>query len=250
MVEDAAHSLGTTWRGRTIGTIGRIGCFSFQSYKMVNAGEGGILVTDDADLLARAVIMSGAYEHMWQKHKGPHGENAPDLVQAFERWQNRLPLYNTRLSNLSAAIIRPQLDEVPRRVRDGRRNHDHVAALLNDSPWIDVPEKLPPEERAPDSLQFNLVGMEEAEVLAFQDAAAARGIKVQVFGLSQDNARAFWNWQFLDDIPDLPRTRAMLMKACDTRLPARLTVADLNLIAAAILGAAEDVMGQVRRFGT
>ena len=58
VLEDAAHSLGTTWHGRNIGTLGRIGCFSFQSYKMINAGEGGILITDDADLVARAVIMS------------------------------------------------------------------------------------------------------------------------------------------------------------------------------------------------
>ncbi len=40
VIEDAAHSLGTLWHGRKIGTIGRIGCFSFQSYKLVNAGEG------------------------------------------------------------------------------------------------------------------------------------------------------------------------------------------------------------------
>ncbi|MCJ8334177.1 MAG: aminotransferase class I/II-fold pyridoxal phosphate-dependent enzyme, partial [Epibacterium sp.] len=51
IVEDAAHSLGTTWNGANIGTLGRVGCFSFQSYKMINAGEGGILVTDDADLV-------------------------------------------------------------------------------------------------------------------------------------------------------------------------------------------------------
>lgn len=50
-------------RRRKIGTIGRIGCFSFQSYKMINAGEGGIPITDDADLVACAIIMSGGYEH-------------------------------------------------------------------------------------------------------------------------------------------------------------------------------------------
>lgn len=53
VIEDAAHSLGTKWHGRNIGTLGRIGCFSFQSYKMVNGGEGGILITDDADIAAR-----------------------------------------------------------------------------------------------------------------------------------------------------------------------------------------------------
>ncbi|WP_439525396.1 DegT/DnrJ/EryC1/StrS family aminotransferase [Roseovarius mucosus] len=248
VVEDAAHSLGTTWGGRNIGTIGQIGCFSFQSYKLVNAGEGGIMVSDDADLIARAVIMSGAYEHNWAKHL-----TAPDaaLEAAFARAQNQLPLYNLRLNNLSAAIIRPQLAEVARRVRDGRANHDYVAARINTSPWMQVPEKLPREERAPDSIQFNLEGMTEDDTRAFAQAAADRGIKVQVFGLSTDNARAFWNWQFLPGAaPVLPKTRAMLMRACDTRLPARLTRPDLDLIADALVLAAEDVMGRSRAYGT
>ena len=242
VVEDAAHSLGTTWRGRNIGTIGRVGCFSFQSYKLVNAGEGGILITDDADLVARAIIMSGAYEHNWKKH--------PVLHEACARWQNKLPLYNLRLGNLSAAIIRSQLDEIPRRVRDGRQNHDYVAARLNLSPWISVPEKLAPERRAPDSLQFNLEGMTDTDTRAFADAAEARGVKVQIFGLSNDNARAFWNWEFLGECPDLPGTRSMLMRACDVRLPARLTKDELDVIANALLGAADEVMGTPRAYGT
>lgn len=244
VIEDAAHSLGTTWNGRNIGTIGNVGCFSFQSYKLINSGEGGIMVTDDADLVARAVIMSGAYEHNWQKHKAPEGDNTGELEAAFARWQNQLPLYNLRLSNLSAAIVRSQLAEVPRRVRDGRANHDYVAAILNGSDWLQVPEKLGPEDRAPDSIQFNLVGLNNDEILAFQEAANKRGVKVQVFGQSTDNARAFWNWQFVPDLPELPETRAMLMKACDVRLPARLKKEELDIIAGALTGAAEDVMGR------
>ncbi len=250
VIEDAAHSLGTTWHGRNIGTIGKVGCFSFQSYKLVNSGEGGIMVSDDADLIARAVIMSGAYEHNWKKHKAPEGDNTGALEAAFARWQNQLPLYNLRLSNLAAAIIRPQLDEVPRRVRDGRANHDYVAGLLNASPWLQVPEKLTPEERAPDSIQFNLEGMDNTQILAFQEAANARGVKVQVFGQSTDNARAFWNWQFVPEKQELPQTRAMLMSACDVRLPARLKRDELDLIAGALTGAAEDVMGAVQAYGT
>ncbi|MEM6823931.1 MAG: aminotransferase class I/II-fold pyridoxal phosphate-dependent enzyme [Pseudomonadota bacterium] len=234
VIEDAAHSLGTRWAGRKIGTLGNVGCFSFQSYKLVNAGEGGVLITDDADLIARAVIMSGAYEHNWKKH--------PVLQDAFARWQNHLPLYNTRLSNLSAAIIRPQLAEVPRRVRDGRRNHDHVAQRLNTSRWIHVPDPLDPEERAPDSIQFNLVNMSDADVTAFVAEAARADVSVQVFGMSADNARAFWNWAFLGPQPELPKTRAMLMRACDVRLPARLTVEECDYFAEALLSAAKTVM--------
>ncbi|MDU8926371.1 aminotransferase class I/II-fold pyridoxal phosphate-dependent enzyme [Alisedimentitalea sp. MJ-SS2] len=250
VVEDAAHSLGTEWHGRKIGTIGRVGCFSFQSYKLLNSGEGGILITDDADLVARAVIMSGAYEHNWQKHMPP-GDNSAELVQAFARWQNKLPLYNLRLGNLSAAVLRPQLAEVPRRVRDGRRNHDHVAALLNASPWLSVPDKLSPEDRAPDSIQFNLMGLTDDQTRAFASAAQARGVKVQVFGLSTDNARAFWNWQFIPGgAPELPQTRKMLMRACDVRLPARLTLEDCSWLAEALTNAAGDVMANSRAYGT
>ena len=248
VVEDAAHSLGTLWNGRNIGTLGRVGCFSFQSYKLINSGEGGILVTDDADLVARAVIMSGAYEHNWAKHIGG---SDPALEAAFARWQNKLPLYNLRLSNLSAAIIRAQLPELARRVRDGRANHDYVAEALDSSPWLDVPPPLTPETRAPDSIQFNLVGFaDDAEARAFAEAASARGVKVQIFGLSRDNARAFWNWQFIEDLPNLPQTRAMLMRACDVRLPARLTRSELDFIAGALIEAAEDIKGVTQAYGT
>ncbi|MDV7200886.1 aminotransferase class I/II-fold pyridoxal phosphate-dependent enzyme [Rhodobacterales bacterium HKCCA1288] len=245
VIEDAAHSLGTLWHGEKIGTLGKVGCFSFQSYKMINAGEGGILISNDPDLIARAVIMSGAYEHNWKKHKGPNGQNDPELAEAFARWQNQLPLYNMRLQNLSAAVIRPQLPELARRVRDGLANHDYVAGELNKSPWLNVPPALAPETRAPDSIQFNLVDFaRDEDAVAFQDAAAARGVKVQVFGLSTDNARAFWNWQFIPgEMPDLPKTRAMLMRACDVRLPARLTRSELDFIINALVMAAEDVMG-------
>ncbi len=243
VIEDAAHSLGTTWHDKNIGTIGRVGCFSFQSYKMVNAGEGGILITDDADLVAQAVIMSGAYEHNWKKHAV--------LQSAFAKWQNRLPLYNLRMNNVSAAIIRPQLPEIARRVRDGLRNHDYVAAQISQSPWLEVPAKLAPESRAPDSLQFNLVDMDADQTAAFVATAADNGIKVQVFGHSTDNARAFWNWKFIaGDTPELPKTRSMLMRACDTRLPARLQQTDLDLISEVLLMAAEQAMAPQKAYGT
>jgi hypothetical protein len=107
-----------------------------------------------------------------------------------------------------------------------------------------VPDPLGPELRAPDSIQFNLVGdWTDQQALDFQAAAKARGITVQVFGLSEGNARAFWNWQFLGEPPELPQTRAMLMRACDVRLPTRLTNAELDYIATAIVEAAVEVRG-------
>ena len=238
VIEDAAHSLGTEWHGKKIGTIGKIGCFSFQSYKLVNAGEGGILITDDPEIAARCVIMSGAYESNWKKH--------PGMQNSYMLWQNKLPLYNMRMQNLSAAVIRPQLPLVADRVAKGRAGHDRVAARLNTSAHLAVPPALPPEERAPDSIQFNLCGdWTDTQALAFQTEAKKRGVSVQVFGLSEGNARAFWNWEFLGPQPDLPQTRAMLMRACDVRLPTRLTEAELDFIAEAIVAAAEAVRGRM-----
>jgi dTDP-4-amino-4,6-dideoxygalactose transaminase len=230
VIEDAAHSLGTTWGGRNVGTIGKIGCFSFQSYKMINAGEGGIMITDDPELAARAVIMSGAYEANWKKH--------PGLQNSYMHWQNRLPLYNMRMQNLSAAVIRPQLPELGDRVARGLASHDHMAARLSGSPYLAVPPALAPERRAPDSVQFTLTGdWTDAQALALIGSTKSRGIPVSIFGLSENNARAFWNWQFLDAIPDLPKTRAMLMRTGDLRLPTRLTINEVDRVADLLLDA-------------
>lgn len=243
VIEDAAHSLGTLWNNKKIGTIGKIGCFSFQSYKMINAGEGGILISNDPDIIARAVIMSGAYEHNWNKHQNSSGELDNDLQEAFNRWQNLLPLYNLRMQNLSAAVIRPQLPLLENRIINGLRNHNYVAELLNSSQWLSVPDPLPDETRAPDSIQFNLIGFNnDDEVIEFQNNANELGVKIQVFGLSKDNARAFWNWKFIPgEAQTLPQTKEMLMRACDVRLPAWLEKDQLDFIANNIITAANKV---------
>jgi perosamine synthetase len=150
VVEDAAHSLGTNGGAQDRHHRQDRLLFSFQSYKLVNAGEGGILVTDDPELAARCVIMSGAYESNWKKH--------PGMQNSYMLWQNKLPLYNMRMQNLSAAVIRPQLPLVAERVQKGRAGHDWVAAAVNRCAGLSVPAALPGEDRAPDSIQFNLVG--------------------------------------------------------------------------------------------
>jgi hypothetical protein len=87
--------------------------------------------------------------------------------------------------------------------------------------------------------------MDDSETEAFARAAAARGVKVQIFGMSTDNARAFWNWKFIKgETPELPQTRQMLMRACDTRLTARLTREELDFIADALRAAAQDAKAE------
>ena len=220
LIEDAAHSLGTLWNNRKIGTLGAVGCFSFQSYKMVNGGEGGILLTDDADIIAKAVFMSGAYEHNWAKHGH---EDVP-----FEKYQNMFPLFNLRMNNLSAAVIRPQIPMINDRVEKGLRNYNYVAEKLNASTLISVPPADPRERRAPDSLQFNLVGFDDAQAARVMEISTARGKPIAIFGMQGDNARVFWNWKFIGNVPELPMTRAMLKRACDIRLPVGMTREELD----------------------
>ena len=189
VVEDAAHSLGTTWAGEKIGTMGCVGCFSFQSYKLVNGGEGGILITDDADIAARCVTMSGAYESNWKKHGA-----AADGLGAY---QNKLPLYNLRMSNLAAAVIRPQLPEVEQRAAQGLRNHDALAAVLNGHPkcfrFLPVYRRNTGHRTV---FSFAMSGLSEPQITSFVRIANEAGLGVGVFGAQPGNARAFWNWEF------------------------------------------------------
>ena len=59
--------MGATWDGKPSGTFGRAACFSTQSFKHANSGEGGLLTTDDEDLAARAILLSGAYM-LYEQH--------------------------------------------------------------------------------------------------------------------------------------------------------------------------------------
>ena len=67
VIEDCAHTMGASWNGTPSGRHGIAGCYSCQTYKHVNAGEGGFLVTDDADLAARAIMLSGSYM-LFERH--------------------------------------------------------------------------------------------------------------------------------------------------------------------------------------
>ena len=56
LIEDCAHTMGARWDGRKSGSFGHVSCFSTQTYKHINSGEGGLLVTNDAQVIARAIL--------------------------------------------------------------------------------------------------------------------------------------------------------------------------------------------------
>jgi dTDP-4-amino-4,6-dideoxygalactose transaminase len=61
LIEDCAHTMGASWNGKKSGSFGKAACFSTQTYKHLNSGEGGLLTTDDDEIIARAIIYSGSY---------------------------------------------------------------------------------------------------------------------------------------------------------------------------------------------
>lgn len=80
LIEDCAHTTGARWNGRLTGRFGVAGCISGQSYKHLDGGEGGLIVTDDPDLAARATLMSGSYM-LYAQHRARPG------LEVFERWR-------------------------------------------------------------------------------------------------------------------------------------------------------------------
>ncbi len=104
VVEDAAHAVFGRHQGRTLGTLGRVGCFSFYSNKNITCGEGGALVTDDDRLAARLRLLRS------------HGMTTPTLDRhrgIATSYDVVMPGYNMRLDEIRAALLRAQLCKLP-----------------------------------------------------------------------------------------------------------------------------------------
>jgi dTDP-4-amino-4,6-dideoxygalactose transaminase len=61
VIEDCAHTMGAEWNGTPSGRHGLVACYSTQTYKHINSGEGGLITSDDPDVMARAIVLSGSY---------------------------------------------------------------------------------------------------------------------------------------------------------------------------------------------
>ena len=227
VIEDCAHTMGAHWAGRATGTWGRAGCFSLQSYKHANSGEGGLLVTGDADLAARAILMSGSYM-LYASHLARPPE------AAFERWKYLTPNFSLRMGNLAAAVARPQLGAVlADRCRRWNDRYRWLSAALAGTPHLRLPERPADEGFVASSLQFSLVGVERSACRAFIAACAARGVHVKWFGADEPvGFTSVWqHWQFFPDRQSLPNAERVLAGLCDLRLPLTLTEADCAAIA-------------------
>lgn len=234
LIEDCAHTMGSDWDGRLAGRWGAAGCFSAQSFKHVNGGEGGLIVTDDADLAARAILMSGSYMFYEQ-----HAARPP--MEVFERWKLDTPNMSMRMNGLVATLLRPQLPALAANAARWAAVYQRVAAGLGGSQHIRLPEKPAKEGFRPTSIQFTLEGLDAAGIAAALDGAARRGVTIKWFGADEPvgfTSRS-GHWRYAGAF-DLPRTEAILAKLCDVRLPVWLSEADCDRLAAAIREAVDD----------
>jgi dTDP-4-amino-4,6-dideoxygalactose transaminase len=230
LVEDCAHTMGAGWAGRPTGSFGAAGCFSVQSYKHANGGEGGLLVTDSDEIAARAILHSGSYMH-WRGH----AVRPDDAV--FEAWKYRTPNFSLRMSNLVAAIVRPQMGTAlaDRCARWNQRYH-WLAAGLQALPGVYLPVRPPQEQYVQSSIQFLLRDRDGAAMQRFVAAAAARGVNVKWFGADEPiGFTSNWtSWRFADARQDLPHASRVLAGLCDVRIPLALGEADCAAIVGVI----------------
>lgn len=123
LIEDAAEALGATYKGRSPGTFGKAGIFSFNGNKIITTSGGGMLVSDDGELVALAHKLATQ-----ARDPAPHYEHSEIG-------------YNYRLSNVLAAIGRGQLQVLEDRVLARRRNFEYYYEALGDLPGIEfMPE--------------------------------------------------------------------------------------------------------------
>jgi perosamine synthetase len=122
LIEDAAQAFGATWRGKHVGTFGRIGTFSLQQGKHITTGEGGIVATDDDDVARRVFLY---VNKAWG-----YGDKKPD---------HYFPALNYRLTELQGAVALAQLPKLDGVVTARRQVAAALQQALAGTPGLVLP---------------------------------------------------------------------------------------------------------------
>ncbi|SHE47007.1 dTDP-4-amino-4,6-dideoxygalactose transaminase [Litoreibacter ascidiaceicola] len=243
VIEDCAHTMGASWQGTPSGRHGVVGCYSCQTYKHVNSGEGGFLISDDPEVMARAIILSGSYM-LYERHA------AAPPAEVFERVKYVTPNISGRMDNLRAAILRPQLAKLPAQVQAW---NDRYAALengLRNAPGLAVIERDPRGVYVGSSVQFRLPEASGPEIEEFTSRCAARGVELKWFGAAEPKAftSRYDSWRYARP-QALARTDEILSGLLDMRLPLTFSVADCEVIARIIQSEARALQGRAALAG-
>lgn len=229
LIEDCAHTMGARWNGKLSGNFGAVACFSTQTYKHLNSGEGGLFTTSDADIMARAVMHSGSYM-LYERH------GAAPAAEAFADIRLDTPNYSGRMDNLRAAILRAQLPLLDDNCARWNALYQAAEAGLADIKGVALPNRPQQESYVASSIQFRTPGLSEEKIQALIAQCAARGVELKWFGsaLPQGFTSRYDSWRYLGKAPELPQTLDVLSTTLDMRLPLTFTTEDMGIITAII----------------
>lgn len=115
VIEDSAHAQGAIWKGKSAGSFGIMSTFSFQNAKLITAGEGGIILSNDEELLHNILLESNC------------GRDEGDTT-----YQHVIIGSNARLSEVQGAILRVQLTRLSEQVKKREENYKCLVEYLND----------------------------------------------------------------------------------------------------------------------
>ena len=225
VIEDCAHTMGAAWKGVPSGTQGKVGCYSCQTYKHVNSGEGGLLITDDAEVAARAVMLSGSYM-MYERHP------AAPPKEAFATIRYETPNISGRMDNLRAAILRPQLRKLDQQREKWNARYFEIENGLRDTPGLTVIERPEAETIVGSSIQFLLKGWSAEAVEEVLARCLKRGVELKWFGGPEPVGftSRYDSWRYVD-APAMPESDAVLAGIIDMRVPLTFSLEDCAQIA-------------------
>lgn len=228
VIEDCAHTMGAGWNDKPSGSYGVIGCFSTQTYKHLNSGEGGFLTTNDPSIIAKSIALSGSYM-MFDKHL-----SAPDK-NMFEAIKYETPNISGRMDHLRAAILRPQLKELDKKVIRWNERYRTVEAILQGVNGIFLIERSSKEQFVGSSFQFLLKDFSYLEIQSIVDSCRNRGVELKWFG--QDEPHGFTSkydsWKYIP-AQEMAKSDRIITSTLDMRLPLTFSVEDCRLIATII----------------
>jgi dTDP-4-amino-4,6-dideoxygalactose transaminase len=235
VIEDCAHTMGGAWKDVASGRHGAMACYSTQTYKHINSGEGGFLISDDEELMARAIMLSGSYM-LYERH------GAAPSAEVFEQVRYYTPNVSGRMDHLRAAILRPQLRSLDKQVEKWNARYDILLSGLRDTPGLTVVERPEGEAYVGSSIQFLLLDWTEVQIGDVLHRCAERGVELKWFGGAEPMAftSRYDSWRYAPS-EAMPETDRILKGILDMRIPLTFSEADCALIARIIRAEASAV---------
>lgn len=229
LIEDCAHTMGASWDGQASGTFGSVACFSTQTYKHMNSGEGGFLTTADPQIMARAIMHSGSYM-LFERHGA-----APD-TEVFSDIRLDTPNYSGRLDNLRAVLLRAQLPLLDDNCKRWNQLYKIAEQELKKTNGLALPERARAETYVGSSIQFRATGLSADGIQTLVSACAARGVELKWFGNldPQGFTSRYDSWRYLDSPPRLQKTLDILATTLDMRIPLTFNADDMKTITSII----------------